>query len=80
MHFMIEYVSIMYMLVKVYIIIQNEKVIQLNLFSYFYFYRIRVCYKSLTNIFIRYQYFYLIEKLNSMLWYIVCKDCIPNNC
>lgn len=50
----IKYIGIVYMLIKVYITIQNKEMTHLNIFSHICFYYISSCYKSLIDTFIIY--------------------------
>ena len=67
------------MLINIHIIIQYNKIMQIDFSSHFRFHHFGVCYKDLTNTFIKYQYFYLIKGFNNVLYYIICKDSISGS-
>lgn len=79
MHFIIKYLDIIYMIIKIYIIIQNKKVTQFYYFFLLHFYKIGVCYKDSRNILIKYKNLNLIKSVNSMFLYILRKNYMLGN-
>lgn len=61
LYYLIKYTNVIHILIKIYIILQNSKLINHSFFSYFSLQNIGIYTKSVTNIFIKYYKLNLIK-------------------